>query len=76
MKPSQLRTGDKVRRVAGIGTRGRVLSFVCIEPRESGRKAIAVLQCDDYRGQAGATDQGLCTVSADELARNFEQVQA
>ncbi len=76
MKPSQLRTGDKVRRVAGIGTRGRVLNFIRIEPRQGAGKAIAVLQCDDYRGQAGADDQGLCTVSADELARNFEQVRA
>lgn len=76
MKPSQLRAGDKVRRVAGIGTRGRVLSFIRIEPRQGGRKAIAVLQCDDYRGQTGADDQGVYTVSAAELARNFEQVQA
>lgn len=76
MKPSQLRSGDKVRRVAGIGTHGRVLNFIRIEPRQAGRKAIAVLQCDDYRGQAGVDDQGLCTVSAAELARNFEQVQA
>lgn len=76
MKPSQLRKGDQVRRVAGIGTRGRVLRFIRIEPRQGGRQAMAVLQCDDYRGQAGADDQGLCTVGAAELARNFEQVQA
>jgi hypothetical protein len=71
MKPSSLRPGDRVRRVSGVGMKlSRVLTFIRIE-RQLGRKTV-VLQCDDYRGQAGPDDQGLCTVSLGELARHFE----
>lgn len=77
MRPSTLRAGDTLRRVSGVGAHpNRRFVFIRIEPGRPGRRADAVLQCDDYRGLNGPDDAGLCTVSAGELARHFEQVPA
>jgi hypothetical protein len=75
MKPSALRPGDTLRRLSGRGANpSRVYTFLRIEPGQPGRRADAVLRCEDYRGLNGPDDAGLCTVSAGELARHFERV--
>lgn len=75
---ANLRPGESLHRVAGgLGSNPqRVYTFVRWDADRRGRGAIAVLQCDEFRGLNSPDDEGRCVISARDLARQFERVSA
>lgn len=76
---ANLRPGESLRRIrSGLGGNPpqRAYTFVRWDADRRGRGAIAVLQCDEFRGLDSPEDAGRCVISARDLARQFERVSA
>jgi hypothetical protein len=71
MKPTQLKSGDRIILTLSLGSGEVEAIFVRREPsRGRGFPAVNYIRIPDHAGLNGAADDGACTLSDYELSRN------
>jgi hypothetical protein len=69
-RPAQLRTGDRLMLVDGLGRSETLIEFIRREPaRGKGCPATNWIRSHEWRGANGPDDDGTCTISDYELSR-------